>query len=449
MINKDFSSHYPSALEAGVERVVTPFQEFVRNQATTSVLLLLCTFIALSMANSPWAHHYEAFIEMPVGLVVGDQSMTMSVHHWVNDGLMALFFFVLGLEIKREVLVGELKDLQQSLPIIVAASGGMMIPAMIFYACNFGTDNVHGWGIPMATDTAFAVGILGFLGRRIPVAVITFLTALAIIDDLGAIFVIAIFYTDSINLFALSLAGVFLLLLIICNVFGFRNPLIYMLGGAMVWLAMLDSGVHATVAGILVALIVPARPKRTLGWFVSKTRGLVDKFEKIENDTERPILAAEEQHEVAERIQDIAEKATTPLRRWERVLEHPVALLVMPIFALTNAGIPINFVDLATKWGDTLLLGIVVGMVVGKCLGISLFSWLAIQLNLGKLPSGMHMRHVIGVGLVGGIGFTMSIFIAGLSFANDPGALLDAKTGILLASLIAGISGYLWLRKSA
>lgn len=447
MMNKDSGSQYPSALEAGVERVVTPFQEFIRDQTTTSVLLLLCTFIALILANSPWAHNYEALIKMPVGFVVGDWSMVMSVHEWVNDGLMALFFFVLGLEIKREILVGELKDLQQSLPIIVAACGGMLIPALIFFVFNAGTENVHGWGIPMATDTAFAVGILGFLGRRVPVAVITFLTALAIIDDLGAILVIALFYTESINLFALSIAGLLLLLLIIFNVFGFRHPLIYVLGGALVWLAMLNSGVHATVAGILVALIVPARPKRMPGWFVNKTRGLVDKFEKLENNTERPILAVEEQHEVAERIQDMAEKATTPLRRWERMLGHPVGLLVMPVFALTNAGIPINLADLATKWSDMLLLGIVLGMVVGKCLGISLFSWLAIRLNLGHLPAGMNLRHVIGVGLLGGIGFTMSIFIAGLGFANDPDALLGAKTGILLASLIAGFTGFLWLRK--
>lgn len=444
--DKKSSTDYLASLEAGIERIVTPFQEFIRDQTSASALLLLCTVAALIIANSPFAHYYETFIETHAGFVFGEWSLKMSMRHWVNDGLMALFFFILGLEIKREILVGELKDPHQSLPVIFAAFGGMIIPAVIFFAFNATTADVHGWGIPMATDTAFAVGILGLLGSRIPLALITFLTALAIIDDLGAILVIALFYTETINLTALSFAGLFLLLLIGFNMFGFRHPVIYFTGGAIVWLAMLGSGVHATIAGILVALIIPARPKREPSWFVNQARQLIDKFEKLEKTTKRPILAEDEQHVVAERIQDTAEKVTTPLRRWERILEHPVGLFVMPIFALTNAGITLDFDTLATQWTNTLTLGIILGLVLGKCVGIVLFSWLALRLNLGHFPSDVNMRHIIGIGLLGGIGFTMSIFIAGLGFTNDPDALQSAKTGILFASLIAGFSGYLWLR---
>lgn len=437
---------YLNPLEAGLERVISPFQEFIRDQTTGSILLILCTIIALGLANSPFADSYESLVEMHVGFVLGDWSMTMSVRHWINDGLMSLFFFVLGLEIKREILVGELNDPQQSFPIIMAAIGGMLAPALIYYMFNTGLASVHGWGIPMATDTAFAVGILALLGRRIPIALITFLTALAIIDDLGAILVIGIFYTETINLPYLSSAGLFLFILAGCNIAGFRRPVIYIIGGGIVWLAMLGSGVHATVAGILVALTVPARPKRNSDWFVRRTRKLINEFENKEQESANSILSDVEQHAVVERVQDSAEKASTPLRRWERALETPVALLVMPIFALANAGIVVNVNSFSAIWTDPLALGIILGLVAGKSIGITVFAWFALKLNFGRLSQGVSMRHIIGIGLLGGMGFTMSIFIAGLGFANDPEALLAAKTAILLASLVAGVSGYLWLR---
>ncbi len=437
---------YPKPLEAQLEQVLTPFHKFIRDQTTGSILLIFCAMIALFIDNSPFAHGYESLVNLHAGLIFGEWSFKMSVRHWINDGLMSLFFFVLGLEIKREVLVGELNDPKQSLPIIAAALGGMLVPATIFYAFNAGSATIHGWGIPMATDTAFAIGILALLGRRIPVALITFLTALAIIDDLGAILVIAVFYTETINLPLLSLAGLFLIALAVCNVFGCRRPVIYILGGGLVWLAMLGSGVHATVAGILVALMVPARPKRDPEWFVRRTRNLINEFENIEKESTLPILGEEQQHEVIEHVQDSAEKTSTPLRRWERTLETPVALLVMPIFALANAGIPIDFNSLSTLWKNPLSLGIILGLVAGKSIGISLLTWLALRLGLGHLPQDVTMRHIIGIGLLGGMGFTMSIFITGLGFANTPEALVTAKTAILIASLVAGLSGYLWLR---
>jgi len=436
----------PSSLELGLERVLSPFQKFISDQKTGSILLVICTLGALLIANSPLAREYEALVETPAGLVFGEWSFRMSVRHWINDGLLSLFFFVLGLEIKREILVGELKDPGQSLPIIAAALGGMLVPTAIFFALNANLETIQGWGIPMATDTAFAVGVLTLLGRRIPAALFIFLTALAIVDDLGAVLVIAVFYTESLNVSFLGLAGAFLLILAGCNVSGLRRPSVYFFGGGVVWLAMLGSGVHPTLAGVLVALTVPARPKHEPRWLVREARSLIDELEEIEAQSDKPVLASKDHHDVVERVHDTAEKATTPLRRWEHFLERPIALLVMPVFALANAGIPVDTESLSTLSTDRLVQGIVLGLIVGKSLGITLMTWLALRLSLGRLPRGVAMRHIFGVGLLGGMGFTMSIFIAGLGFADNPQSLISAKTAILLASLAAGISGYLWLR---
>jgi NhaA family Na+:H+ antiporter len=272
------------------------------------------------------------------------------------------------------------------------------------------------------------------------------LTALAIIDDLGAILVIAVFYTETLSMAHLGAAACLLGLLVLFNALGFRSPLVYILGGSFVWAAMLGSGVHATVAGVLVAMTVPARPKVEPDRFLGRARRLLREFYEIERRSRRPILGEERQHAVVETLQDTAEKAGTPLRRWERALEFPVALLVMPVFALTNAGIPIHPDSLSGLWADPLTLGIVLGLVLGKVSGITFMSWLALRLDFGRLPSGMTLSHVVGIGLLGGMGFTMSIFIANLSFGDDPAGLVAAKTAILLASLIAGVSGYAWLR---
>lgn len=447
---KDYNpDKFPNALEAEFERVITPFQRFIRDQTTGSILLLFCTLFALIIANSPFVHDYEAILQTKVGLVFGDFSLRMSIHHWINDGLMALFFFLLGLEIKREILVGELREPRQSFPVIAAAIGGMVLPASIFAAFNYGSETIHGWGIPMATDTAFAVGILALFGSYIPRALFTFLTALAIIDDLGAIMVIAVFYTESINIAYLGLAGLFLTILAGFNILGIRGPWIYFIGGFFIWLAMLGSGVHATIAGILTALIVPARPKRPPEWFIHRARRLINKFERIEEASDRPILAEEDQHKVVEQMKESAEIASTPLRRWEHILEHPIAIFVMPLFALANAGIPVSLNSLTEMWSEPLSLGIICGLVFGKSIGIGLFCWISLKLNLGHLPKGVNIHHIIGLGFIGGIGFTMAIFIASLGFANNPEAIVAAKSGIIVGSLIAGIMGALWLRVKA
>lgn len=446
---KEEAGTHPTPLELEFERIIIPFQDFIDDQTSGSLLLLLCTITALLIANSPLAQNYEQILKLQIGITLGAQSFTMDLRHWVNDGLMSLFFFVLGLEIKREILVGELREPQQSIPVIAAALGGMLAPAAIFFALNANSTSAHGWGIPMATDTAFAIGMLILLGRSIPRALITFLTALAIIDDLAAILVIAIFYTAVIDLCWLGFAGLLLLLLVGCNAIGIRRPIVYLIGGGLVWTAMLGSGVHATVAGVLVAFVVPARPKREPWWFVRRVRNLIDRFETIQRDSEHSVLGDVKRHSVVEQLHDTAEKATTPLRRWEHALQHPVALFVMPIFALANAGVPIDFESLSALWTETLSLGIILGLVGGKVIGISLFTLLALRLNVGRLSQDVTMYHIVGIGLLGGIGFTMAIFIAGLRFAATPETLVIAKSAILTASFIAGLSGYLWLRLGA
>jgi len=442
----DESDRIGTAFEKKLEQIIPPFQRFTHDQTTGSILLIFCTIAALLLANSPLDGDYESLLLTETGLVFGEWSLTMSLRHWINDGLMSLFFFVLGLEIKRELLVGELKGAQRSLPMIAAALGGMLMPALAYLAFTAGTPLVHGWGIPMATDTAFAVGVLALLRKHIPAGLTAFLTALAIIDDLGAILVIAVFYTENLDLFFLSVAILLLIFLLVLNMAGIRRPSIYFLIGGLVWLAMLGSGVHATVAGVLVALTVPARPKRGPDWFVNQTHELADEFASMEKESVKPLLGEEAQHAVAERVQDTVEKATTPLQRWERYLETPVALLVMPVFALANAGIPVSLQAVSGLWSDPLALGIILGLVLGKGIGITFMTWLSLRLGLGQLSEGLQLRHIAGIGLLGGMGFTMSIFITNLGFTSEPDTVVTAKTAILFASLLAGISGYLWLR---
>lgn len=437
-----------SPLEAGFQQVVTPFQEFIHDQKTASVLLLLSTLAALIIANSPLAHAYHSLIDTPMGFVLGDHNYSMSLHHWVNDGLMALFFFTLGLEVKRELLVGELRDPARAIPVIGAAMGGMLVPALLFYAMNAGSSTAHGWGIPMATDTAFAIGILALLGKRVPAGLTAFLLALAIIDDMGAVLVIALSYSESINLHQLIIAALLLFGLMIFNLLGSRRPLVYFAGGILVWLAMLSSGIHATLAGVLLALVVPARPRRSTRAFVRKSRELINELEAIEEQEaeQTPVLAEPDKHEVLENLQHTASQTTTPLQVWERALEHPVALFVLPLFALVNAGITLEVSALDTLFNEALAAGIVLGLLLGKLIGITLPAFVLVKLKLGRFPDGVKPAHIVGLALLGGMGFTMSIFIATLGFSNNLEQQTIAKAGIITASLLAGIAGYLWLR---
>ncbi|MBY4677337.1 Na+/H+ antiporter NhaA [Marinobacterium arenosum] len=436
------------SLERRFEKAVSPLQLFIADQTVGSLILGGCVLLALLLANSPAAHLYHTVLETPVGGFIGGWTLQKTVHHWINDALMAIFFFAIGLEIKREILAGELQDPRRSLPVIASAFGGMLLPAAIFLLFNAGSDTIRGWGIPMATDTAFAVGVLYLVRGRIPPALSTFLIALAIIDDIGAILVIALFYSDDLSLPYLGYTLFFFTILILFNLLGVRSPLCYWLVGGMVWLTLQHSGLHATLAGILVAMTVPARPKRGPAWFVSQVRRLATEFEyrQARKGGSSSILSDKAQHELAERVQDSAMKATTPLRRWELMLERPTALFVLPTFALANAGIAIEPAEILAALHQPLALGITLGLVVGKFVGITGFCWLVLRFRLGRLPTGMRLGHIAGVGLLGGVGFSMSIFIANLGFATEPDQLVVAKAAILVGSLIAGLLGYSWLR---
>jgi NhaA family Na+:H+ antiporter len=406
---------------------------------------LICAVIALIVANTPLRGAYTHLLHIEWGVTFGNFAFSMSIHHWINELLMAAFFFVIGLELKRELLVGELSSPQQAMLPIIAAMGGALVPAAVYVAINASGDAVHGWGVPMATDIAFAIGALSLLGSRVPKSLITFLIALAIVDDLLAVAVIAFYYTESINLAALGLAGMFTLLLAVLNLGGIRRSLPYAAVAAALWMAMLASGVHSTIAGVIVAFMIPIRPKFEADAFISRVQKNTKQMQA--SITENPdIIHNGRLRSLVSSLETGAHLVQAPAQRMEHALHLPVAYLIIPIFALANAGIPINFGDFGQYLQNPVALGVVAGLLIGKPVGIAGLTWIAVKLGWVKLPEELTMQHIFGVGLLGGIGFTMSIFIAELGFANSPETLLMAKTGILFASAVAGISGYFWLR---
>ncbi|MES9966339.1 MAG: Na+/H+ antiporter NhaA, partial [Sedimenticola sp.] len=414
---------------------------------------MLCTIVALFLANSFLHHHYEHVLHTEIAISLGGWELRHTLHHWINDGLMALFFMVVGLEIKREVIVGELSDFNAALMPIVAAIGGMVVPALAFYVMNIGGPGAGGWGVPMATDIAFAVGVLVLLGSRVPKTVLTFLVGLAIVDDLGAVVVIALFYTEQIHTNWLLLSLVALVLLIALNRFGFRKPLPYFLIGTVMWFTMLQSGIHATLAGVLTALTIPVKPKFDHKLFVEHMSVLLESLKAHQSKKDEPrsacIIHDTHSRGVLQTLENGVHSVESPLQRLEHAMHMPVAFLIIPLFALANAGIPVELSALGQTLTHPVALGVMFGLVIGKLLGIAGVTWVAIKLGFGNLPEGMNFRHLVGVGFVGGIGFTMSIFIAELGFAGQAENLLMAKTGVLFASLIAGVAGYLWLRLSS
>jgi NhaA family Na+:H+ antiporter len=430
-----------------LEKIISPIQSLVSDESKSSYLLLFTTVTALIIANSPLRLQYESLVHIPMGFHIGDWFFEKSLKHWVNDGLMALFFYVLGLEIKRELLVGELRHLSRSMIVIVAALGGMTLPAVIYVAFNFSAATVDGWGIPMATDTAFAVGVLVLLKSRAPAGLAAFLTALAIIDDLGAVLVIALFYTKTIHTVALLGAVGVLLLLALLNYTGVRRPSVYVTVGIVLWFMLEYSGVHSTIAGVAVALTTPARPEHSDNWLIRRIEWLLEliKIRSSRGGPELDVLADEEQHKLAEQVKESAQRATTPLKRWERSLERPVILLVLPIFALMNAGIALDHQVLTAIATQSTSWGIITGLVLGKPLGITLFCWLGLKSGHGRLPGDISLNHIFGMAMLSGIGFTMSIFFAGLSFTDEV-TLTSAKLSIFIASIVSGILGYCWLR---
>lgn len=430
--------------EKAFKKVSTPFEEFLHAQTTTGLILIVMTIIALVLANTSLYETYAHFFHMNIDFNVGSWALSHSLHHWINDGLMAIFFFLIGLEIKREITAGELSNLKVAILPILAAIGGMVFPALIYTSLNYGTAGSAGWGIPMATDIAFAISALVLLGKRVPTALVTFLVALAIVDDLGAVIVIALFYTDTINMMALGLAGLMFAVMLAFNRFGIHMILPYFVVGLLMWFFMLESGVHATIAGVLAALAIPSTPKRVPSTLTKKTKDLLDEYEKYPVNENHQIH--EEQKRILSEIKHKIYEVETPAARLEHNLHLPVALIIIPIFALANAGIKIDFSSIGTTIVEPVSLGIILGLIFGKVIGIFGVSYVAVKLKIAQLPKDSSMSQVFGVAFLGGIGFTMSIFVADLAFVNNPELILQAKIGILSASLFSALFGYLWLR---
>jgi NhaA family Na+:H+ antiporter len=430
-------------LRTPIAQIVGPFQQFARAQTSQGILLLLCTVVALAWANSPWGHSYDSLWHTEIALQVGSRALEKSLLHWINDGLMVIFFFVVGLEIKREVLAGELASVRKATLPIAAAAGGMLVPALIYVAFNLGGEGAAGWGIPMATDIAFALGVLTLVSPRVPTALKVFLVAVAIVDDIGAVLVIAIFYTESVSLPALGGAAAVLALLILMNWSGVRRTVVYGGLGVGLWFFVLLSGVHATIAGVLLALTVPARSRIGTERFVARVKELLTVFERA-GGHHTSYLDDERRQAAALGIEDAVEGVGAPLSRLEHSLQPLVAFFIMPLFALANAGVVIEG-DIWTQLGHPVSLGIILGLVIGKQLGILGGSYAAVRGGFSDKPVGTGWLQIYGTGWLGGIGFTMALFIAGLVFEGTD--LLDtAKTAILIASVISGVVGWAILR---
>ncbi len=430
--------------EKAFNKVSTPFEHFIHAQTTTGIILMFMTVLALILANTPLAEVYIDFFHTKIDLNVGSWKLSHSIHHWINDGLMAIFFFIIGLEIKREILVGELSNIKVAILPILAAIGGMLFPALIYLSINVGGVGANGWGIPMATDIAFAISALVLLGKRVPPALVTFLVALAIVDDLGAVIVIALFYTEQIHMVPLALAGGSFLIMVSFNRFGIHMILPYFIMGLFMWFFMLESGVHATIAGVIAAMAIPSKPKQKPLDFTEDTRDLLNEYDSYPIATDH--VLHEKQKAILISISKSIDAVRAPATRLEQDLHLPIALIVIPLFALANAGIAIDFSSISNIILEPISLGIIVGLLLGKVLGIFGVSWLAIKLKIATLPQGSTMSQIFGVAFLGGIGFTMSIFVADLAFLSNPELIFQAKVGILVASLFAGLFGFVWLR---
>ena len=418
------------------------FQQFTRLQASGGLLLIIASILALVLANSPLAHYYFELLDTHVAITIGNFHLSHELIYWINDGLMVIFFFVVGLEIKRELTVGELASPKQAALPISAAIGGMVIPAFIFILINFNKEGQPGWGIPMATDIAFMLGVLALFGKRIPISLKIFFTALAIVDDIGAVMVIALFYTADIEWIALIIAGFIFIGLILLNRLGVRSPLPYGILGFGMWLAFLQSGVHPTIAGVLVAFTIPSRTTVSVEAFQAQCTTVLSGVDIVGPDGIQ-ISRNNRNQEAAMTLEAMAERIQTPAQRLERTFLPWVTYVILPIFAFANAGVTLrgDFIGTVT---DPVALGIILGLFLGKPLGIGFFSWLAVKMGLADLPMNVGWSQVLSTSFLAGIGFTMALFIASAAF-KDPTLLSIAKLSIIMASLLAGLVGSLLL----
>lgn len=427
-----------------IEKIIAPVNRFIHLEYTSGIVLLLSVIVAVIWANSAYHDLYQDIWHIKFTIGFNRYTLTHPLHIWINDGLMAVFFFVIGLELKREFMEGELSTLRKAALPMGAALGGMLLPALVYYAINRNTDASHGWGIPMATDIAFALALLSMAGDHIPSSIKVFLSAIAVTDDLGAVLVIAFFYTSEVSFAALGVAGIFLAVLMLGNYLGIRSSIFYLVIGLGVWVGFLVSGVHATIAGVLVAFTIPAGRRINEKKYAKDLKKLSQEFEQeIPSNT---TLTTPSQHKTIREVKDLSLAAETPLQKIEYALHPWVAFLIMPLFALANSGILIGAHFLSSVLSP-ISIGVILGLIVGKFIGIILFTWAMVKFKLASLPQGANWRHIAGVSLLAGIGFTMSLFISGLAF-NQPEFVDQAKYGILIASILAGVGGSLLLRKA-
>lgn len=425
-------------------QIVKPAQRFFKKEATGSLLLIATTIAALVWGNSAAFESYYHLWHADISFSFGRSVISKSLFHWVNDGLMALFFFTVGLEIKRELLVGELSTPRKALFPVFAAIGGMVFPGAIYAAINFGSPSSAGWGIPMATDIAFALGAIAIFGKKLPLGLRIFVAAFAIADDLGAVLVIALFYTNEIVWSNLAFCGVLVVLLGICNFLWVRSTLVYAMLGILIWLAVLGSGIHATAAGVLVSFFIPAQGKYDTDRFVQNVRERLDVFQCAEQSCGFSILLNQEHLNAIQGLEMDCRDVETPLQRMLHMLHPWVAFLILPVFALGNAGLNFGEIHLSEALTSRVSLGIILGLFVGKPIGITLLSYLSVKLKVAILPEGIRWPHIFGASVLGGIGFTMSLFISGLSF-TAPELLNYSKVAILAASVLSALVGILFL----
>lgn len=413
-------------------------ERFVHSETSGSILLFGATVAALIWANSPWSSSYFAFWKFP--LPIGRRPLfSMDIHHWIDDGLMVLFFLVVGLEIKREIVKGELSSFRQAVLPIIAALGGMILPALIYLGLNHAGVGAPGWGIPMATDIGFALGILALIGKRIPSSLRVFMLALAIVDDVGAILVIAFFYTPKISMSALTLAAGFLLLLVVVAIR--RGPLsVYVVLGFFFWAAVLSSGVHATIAGVILGLVAPIRPKLRPEDLADYAEPLLINFKSqiLKNDKSSAEATLTQLDQLLGGADSIAERLERSIHPW-------VCFLVLPLFALASAGVALSTEQVKLAISSPIALGIFLGLIAGKAVGITLFSFLAVRSRISGMADGLTWAGIAGVGILAGVGFTVALFISGLSF-DDETLIATSKIAVISASLAAGSLGYVWLR---
>ncbi|MFO7745051.1 MAG: Na+/H+ antiporter NhaA [Psychroflexus sp.] len=422
--------------------LVLPIKHFIEKKTSVGFLLIAAAVLALIIANSPLSDLYHSFWKQYLYIGFEDFVIKKNLLHWINDGLMSIFFFLIGLELKQEFLHGQLTSFKKAILPVSAAIGGMLVPALIFFSFTQNTDAVTGWGIPMATDIAFALGVIYLLGDKVPISLKIFLTAIAIVDDLGAVLVIAFFYTSDISMLNLALGGVFLLILFLANKLGIRNTIFYAIFGiGGLWLAVLLSGVHATIAAVLAAFTIPTSEKISSKLFLRKARQLSYRIRKGFKEK------GHEENEITENIGKfsmLSEDATAPLHRLENALYPFVNFIVLPLFAFANAGVTINQ-EAFSNFFNPVTLGVILGLILGKVIGIMTLTKLMVYFKISLLPEGVTFKHVFGLGILASIGFTMSIFITELAFENEL-YKTQAKIGILTASIIAGIGGYFYLK---